>query len=667
MAQPAFNGTTHHVGLGPSGSQIGLMLGGSYNKAPQRDGGVTEQGGDTDLVLPSHSRWTQDDFTGGMFQEIWGRDSMMFKYCSGFRPLPYSRALGTLPPVIQAIVASADVPVYGIGGQSYRTYQPATIFQTGGMLHVVFPGGDALLCYDLMNETVTSHALPNVTMGEGNVAAYHREEKILYISSDVDQCLYRFTLAADGTPSAATVASYSYPTAVGTRDLLGMNADGPRITCFFGKMIADLTVPDNASSAVGAGSKQWAVNRRYHLPSQYKDSIFFNSQLYILTSDNVEPLNPHIGGTGGWRSQIVAWDGADLFPVVDFPYTFRARCMTEYAGRVYVGGAGQDLGGTDDAFGELFEITGSSVRSVRGFSREALSTLAGVENGPSSINDLAVYEGLLWYHNENEDRLDFYDVTTDAFFGGPSYADGDDIVRLVPLGETLGVYTQPYGFVDPVPPGNLQDGTLSWIAKPGDTSGTYTPEIITSDFSFEPAKDKCFSEMAVMTRGQDTYRLYYSVDGGETYTQATELSSEDEGNYWVTTFDLSTMPAAKRATFKIQLQLTTSTGFAELVAFSTSFNVLHSGKKAWMFTVLGAEKIEGYDGTRFSQDTADIEDSLFSWMVAGTKLVYTDLTGDNYNVRVHDVQENQLQIGPKVAFADGTRPEAHFTVALIEV
>jgi hypothetical protein len=645
------------------------MMSGGYRKAPQRDAGITDQGGETDVALPGQSRWTQDDFTGGMYQDNWGRDAAQFKYCSGFRPLPYSRGLVTVPPVIEGIKQTAVVPAVNWSGTNYRTYPAALVFVHAGYLYVVYPGGDVIAYFDLDGGIGGISSLPNVTADQGNVACWHRESATLYVSDDGNGVFRRITLS-NGVPSAASPASYTYPTAVGSRSCTGMNADGPRITCLFEKMIVDLTVPDTATAAVGAGSKQWAVNRRYHLPSQFRDAIFFNSQLYILCTDANDPYSVVSGGySGGWLSSIVAWDGADLFPVVNFPYAFRGQTMVEYAGRVYVGGASLDLGGTGEAFGEIFEITGSSLRSLKSWAPDSRSVLGGAELGPPSINDLVVYEGALWFYNLTEDRLDHYDVTTDSFYGGPDCVIADNsIVKLVPLGETLGVYSNVFDFEDAVPPGDQQDAVLSWVARSGEETGTYNPNLITSDFIFEPAKDKRFTEIVVLTKGGGVDALEYSTDGGDSYTAAsTVAAATTQGNWTTTRFDLTPMTPAKRASFKIQLELTTAEDQVELVAFSTSFSILHSGKSAWTFTVVGAEQIEGYNGEKFSQDVADIEESLSAWMTAGTKLVFTDLNGVNYNVTVYDFEESQVEIGPKVAFADGTRPEALFGVTLVEM
>jgi hypothetical protein len=508
------------------------------------------------------------------------------------------------------------------------------------------------------------------------VAGWNRVAQRLYLSDNTNGRLYRYTLnTTTGAFAAASTPYYTYPTAVGTRPLTGLNADGPRMTLAFEKMLVDLTLPDSAAAAVGATSKQWAVNRRYQLPAPYQDAIFFNSQLYILCNDSAMAggkLSWQVAELGGWRSSIVAWDGADLFPVAEFPYTFSARSIVEYAGRVYIGGAAQDISGYDSAYGELYELTGSSLRAIRGFGNEARNTLmTGLLDGPSVLNHLLVFEGFLWYYNDAQTRLDFYDVTTDAFYGGPtvSYAGDTDNVVPVSLGDRVGTYRQ-LNRINSGSPSN-SDASIGWVAQPSDTSVSYSSELITSDFAWEPAKSKVLNTVVVQTRGLAASAAAVSYDGGSSWKGLNLAATETDGDWIATHWDTNGVAAdgesGKRFRIRVTIAAPDPDGYGELSSISTAFTILGTGRKAWHFTVLGAEKIEGYGGAKFSQDTADIATSLFDWMEAGTTLVYTDLDGTDYTVRVYDVREAQLTIGPKVAFADGTRPEAHFTVVLIEV
>lgn len=690
MAQPAYDGTKHHVGLGPAGSGIGLMVAGGYRRGPQHDqGGSTEFGGDQDVgFLPGHSRWTQDDFSGGMYQDVW-RDPAMFFECEGFRPLPYSRAIGSIPKGAYS-TSFASVPFdYDAGAELATVSQPCFVFAYKGWLHFVYaqegdnqPNEGVILSFDSRAATFATWVRTD-TNGGTNVAAFHRETATLYLGDDANTKLWRYGFnATTGAWTLKNPDSYTYPTDVGSRPLVGMNAEGPRITCAFRGLLADLTPPNDDSQAVGAGSKQWAVNKRYKLPAMWRSSLFFNSQLYILLNDEFDPQFPNFQGETGWTTTVVAWDGSDLYPVVEFPYVFRGRTMIDYAGRVFVAGDSHDLGGEESGFAEIFEITGSSLRSVRSWGADQRSAATDITNtGPMTITSLLVFEGLLWYYNDSTGRAECYDITTDSFYGGPelspstSVGENDPIYRLVPLGNTLGLARQATTVDDasaPTPPAGY-NLAMTWSFRGQEAEGspvtfTDTHILTTSDFAYEPSRDKKLSEIFVHSKVMAPFTAYISTDGGDTYTELGILGAPvQEGNWFTTRYTCHNLDPAKRFRVRVEFRCDEDYTPVELHSITTLFTVLPSGKKAWSFTALGPERIEGRDHETVVQDVVDLSSSLFGWHESGETLVFTDIDGSVYNVRLEDVEENAIEIGPNVVFEDGTRPEAHFSLTLLEV
>lgn len=684
MAQPAYDPAKHHVGLGPDGSEIGLMIAGGYRRGPQRDqGGSTEFGGDQDVgYLPGHSRWTQDDFTGGQYQDVWG-DPAMFHHCHGFRPLSYSRALATIQKGAYVTSFSAIPSTWFSGTEISVLAQPALVFAFKGWIHFVYASYERVLSFDAREATFGDWVLTTLTNGFTNVAAFHKESAVLYVGDDSAKKLWRYAFnATSGAWTASGEPSYTYPTAVGNRGLIGMNADGPRITCAFEGLLADLTPPDDPAAAVGAGSKQWAVNKRHKLPALWRSSLFFNSQLYILLNDEYDPEMPNFRGETGWTTQILAWDGSDLYPVVNFPYVFRGRTLIEYGGRVFVAGDSQDLGGQGSGAAEIFEVTGSSLRSVRSWGSDRRSGLTDDHGGPSSITSLLVFEGLLWFYNDSTQRAEAYDIVTDAFFGGPSLVvtpGADDVgalYRLVPLGNTFGLAHQAIQVENvvtpPTPPVGYPLGlTWSWRGQEAEGSPVEFDEthlLETSDFSYEPSRDKKLTEVVVASKVAAPSLCEVSIDGGDSFTTLSAIGTpSEEGNWFISRYDASGINPAKR--FRVQVSFASDelSDPIELHSITTLFTVLPSGKKAWSFTVLGPERIEGRDHETVVQDTTAIASSLFSWHQTGATLVFTDLDGTEYNVRVDDVEEDAVEIGPDVEFGSGTRPEAHYAVTLIEL
>jgi len=150
VALPTFDAAKHHIGLGTgAGTLKGFMLDGGYVKEVQREtkGGQQEFGGQTDLIgsAPSMSRWTQDDFVGGMGAMTWGRDDAMFADSTGFMPDQQSRSLISVPPMFQKKTGMT-------------TATPKSIFMVAGKIFIVTSG--TIQSYDVGTGSTASVTPP---------------------------------------------------------------------------------------------------------------------------------------------------------------------------------------------------------------------------------------------------------------------------------------------------------------------------------------------------------------------------------------------------------------------------------------------------------------------------------------------------------------------------
>jgi hypothetical protein len=682
----AYDPDRHHISLSPRSEANpanwrGFMVAGGYRKDPQALPGAAEYGSTFDVLESNgYSRWSQDDFSGGAYQYVWGKDPAMFRSCRMMRPVTYERSIATIPEMElagrQENVVPNWYPTAHVGGtpQTALVRPPLLTYARHGKVCSVYAYGKNVTFGVLQGRFVHIDADDGTGMGNvlhsgpAEAAAFDRGDEVLYLGNESDRKLYRYN--PEG--GAKTPATYDYPNGVTGRRLIHINADGPRITCIFARMIADLTVPDDTTTAVGAASKYWAVNRKYRLPGTVIDSIWYNNVLYLLVCDGTYDADT-LENMGGWKTQILSWNGADLLPVVDFPFTFRGRCIAEYAGRIFVGGRGVDFNDEDAIYGELYEVQASSIRSIRSFAPEHRVVSAVPRTATKSIDQLVVWEGLLWYFNAEMSCLEAYDVTTDAFFCGPEYAVdevNDTMGRILAVNE--GLIVTSYGPATGSYNGTTETGThvSDFVVHRLAASGAQTswPEVITSDFTPEPAYDKRWNEFTVMTKYGPTTEVYYSTDGGDNWSEIFEVagSLEVNGDWQFTTFDASGIPAAKRVAFKIVLGRTSASGYTELIGFTGQFTYVGTGKRIWQMTIAGVEVAESLLGEdQEVQNVWDLHDDLFGWYDSGEKLRFFDVDGSEHTVRIIDISESQPIVG-RADVGGGEKPEALWNVSLLE-
>jgi hypothetical protein len=213
------------------------------------------------------------------------------------------------------------------------------------------------------------------------------------------------------------------------------------------------------------------------------------------------------------------------------------------------------------------------------------------------------------------------------------------------------------------------------MARPGDTAptgtgSTYTAELETAEFQPEPALNKRWSQTVLLTRygtsGTEDPTIEYSTDGGSAWTTAT-VTHTITGNLRRTLADLSSASVSKSLKLRFRFPRSSSTNlskFTEILAFTTTFSFVDTGKRSWVFTILSPERIEQIDQTTLLQDIDLISTTLDGWVSSSTPLFFTDLDGQSYKVQLVSLAKNFPVVTPQV---DGGYREATYSVSLVEV
>lgn len=417
MALPTYNASKHHIGLKERGTatMYGFMLDAPYRRSLQREAlGAMEFGGATDLIgqAPSQSRWTQEDFVGGMFAYTWGHDDAMFADCTGFIPMPQSRSLQSCPPLFQKVAIDPDLQA------GYVQDAPKSMFMVGGSIYGVWPNNITRYRIDLDTQThlnITGTSIPDANYrwvgGE-----YNSVDQVIWLMAyDTTKTgLPRIDrIKTDLLGNAAFDPWYSGPAGTQRHQLFGFTLYQGQVVAQLGRRVWVGDPPDDPDPNVSNNSVTWT--KIGPLPGRWRDSIGYHGVLYILVND------------GSFKSNVFAFDGTALLPICQLPFNFYGKCITEYAGRIYVGGTGTDVNGGEH-YAELYEITGGSVRLVRSFSPETRHYFLGGVAGewPNSFDDLTVFEGMLWMAQKGK-RLIAYDITSDGFFGASEIQSNSDL------------------------------------------------------------------------------------------------------------------------------------------------------------------------------------------------------------------------------------------------
>jgi hypothetical protein len=631
----------HHVGLGPSGvGTYGFSIAG-YSKQSQQYGGPQDYGGTNDLIgIPTLSRWTMDDFSGGDGQYVWGRDVAMFSSCQGILPSQFGRSLRTSPPVVYQAAKRLEI----------GTRTPLGSFSADGHIYHVFSNGVTML----------TPATGDVNYYQANQGgqdyikgfAFDKNRRVLFLSCQG---------VSAGTIEAWKLPSFSTPAVTSTGLLGGPAASGgsshkhgrcavigDKLAVSIDDTVYALLVPvgDGNGYALPAGTDWHKVGR---LPGKWVADVTYNNFVYILCA------NADDGTT------LVYYDpGLDsIFTVCEFPYNFVGQSLAEYAGRVYVGGAGQDIGG-NDKYAELHEVTGTTVRLVRTYAPESRSVSV---SHPTGILSMAVYEGMLFYGNKGK-CLSAYDVTRDSFFDGPALFEASgvqDFPSVTSFRGTLYLYLMH--------PDTSKIGYYR-VAAAGDAMPPTTSSVVTSEFVPEPDRDKRFSELKVLTRyGTVTagYSFVGGSPGGDTFTTLPVLSQDARGDNYLTTFDFSALPVSPNIRLRFQMQRTDPATFTELVAFTASFVMLETGKRAWNFTINATQYVEARDREPIVQNVHDIQSELWRYFTDRIPLDFIDVDGAEYKVSLTNVNEARPVIGPAVDLQAEQGLESLISVQLIEV
>jgi hypothetical protein len=372
---------------------------------------------------------------------------------------------------------------------------------------------------------------------------------------------------------------------------------------------------------------------------------------------------------GSFKSSIYAFDGDTCVPIVSFPFNFYAKCLIEYAGRIFVGGTGTDVNGGEH-YAELYEVTGASTRLVRSFSPETRNYfLGGVEGEwPQSVDDLTVHEGLLWMGQKGK-RVVAYDVTSDSFYGASEIQSNADLnfAKIISGRGRLWAYG--------VDPSDDTKHGIYRIAQPADGIASWKPTFVSSDFAYEIASLKTWSEIQVMSRYGSVSSIEYSVNSGESWTALSPVNTAS-GKVYFSAAPLSAVTPSKIIRFRIKLTDTGDAGSAvtyhrELVAFTVSFSMSSATqKKAWGITVNGSEMIETRDaefdeGITQTYVPSEIRSQLWTWANGQSVITLRDLDGSDYQVKIEGFREIMPVIGPNVT--GDTESEAQYALTLLEV
>lgn len=651
MALPAFDPEKHHIGLKEAGASdySGFILAGAYGKSFKRDGsdelaGIHYGGGDGLVNQVGLSTWTMDDFTGGAFQQVWGKDARMFSASENLLPAQFDRSLRTVPPLQRRSSPGVTFPV------------PFTMAASGGYVFAFF--GDRLY-WLRMSDGLDGFALwGDVSGGVGPFGCAAFDRRTGYFiggRSDTSQLEVINPVGPD------QIFAFTFPVGVpGAARATGISCDGDRIVVAIGDVLWVVHHPDdNITPPAGA---DWT--RIGRLPGRWWSSVYANGLLYILCS-----------GTDR-RAQVVAFDGVQILPQAELPFNFVGESICEYAGRIYVGGGGRDIS-DENRYAELYEITASSVRLVKTFAPEIRS---GRYAAPTSIHSMVVHEGLLFF-GETGKGLIAYDVTTDALYGAMRFDNstgaqpGRRVVQLCSARERLWAWV--YVQEGPNPHG-LWSAALAGEAVGDAFSGVF----VASDFCEQLDRLKRWKRLRLLTRGDSLQpTLEFSADGGQTYGAIALDRAEIVGVARLSTFDLSGLSPCQQIRFRITLPRgEDATSFAELVAFTAAFTLVDSAnlhadgteKLAWSLTIAGVETVELEDGTEDVQRLAELRAQLWDWAVAHTPLSFTDADGSVYDVQVDSLRENQPAVLPPVVFdeplsaAVAPAREAFYTVTLVE-
>ncbi len=644
MGLPIFDADKHHIGfVFPTSPRFyGFVIDGVYRKAFRRQiasefDGVRYGGGDSLVNKPGVSSWTMDDFTGGAFQYVWGKDQAQFARSTNILPSQFDRSLRSVPSLQQ----------WMNGKRLATTEDPLLVVPYNGYVHAVFQ--TSVQRWTMANGTLSSTS-PGHTSGGQHSAWIHKDGGVLYHAKDDE--IARLNLATFTTFEDSWV---THTDAHG--NVVGGAAEGDRVVMSIDDVLWVVNIPDNPADV--PQMDDWV--RIGRLPGRWVDSCVSSGLTYVLLASLDQ------------QTELVAFDGTQILPICTFPYNFQGQSLCSYGGRLFVGGSGLDIQTGAPRYAELFEVTGASVRLLKTFAPETRQPETWI---PNSIPTMTVHEGLLFFGLRGL-GLQAYDLTTDSFYGASLYSPVDaaaDVRHLISARDSLMAWVYPI---------TANTGDSGWFrpATSQETVATYDSQIETSDFATAFDRKKRWKQLRVLSRyvtGNMT--IYYSVDGGNTFVSLPDIVKEANGRTQLWTVPLDVVPESRSIRFRFHVPSGTDVAaFREFVAFTASFRMsdsdsVGSGEKeklGWTFTITAAQLQEQADGSTEENDVLAIQTSLWSAARDRTELKFRDVDGTEYQVEIDTLEETQPWVlkpieGGNQPPVDVPDREAHFRVVLVE-
>ena len=634
MPLPDFDNTKHHIGIRPTGvgNYKGYILTGGYRVDPQKYGTSSEFGGQADQIEQSAlDRWTQDDWSGGVFQDNFDNDPAMFADSQNFLPALIEKTARTVPPL-----------VYFASGGHIDAVSSLVVASTGGK-RIAIVDSDRIRTINAETGAFLEAFDPTRTI---YAAQHDPADNTMY-------CMVR--KVSDGTPQLVKLKS----------DISGFDlikeagATMPEVPA--GMAVTSGRDILTAQGTPGQTLYLWDVNddrndatitRIGRLPGKWKDSVTYNGLTYILLTD------------GEQLTQVVAWDGTQILPVTEFPYNFLGKTICSYGGRLYVGGSASDIAG-NARFAELYEITGASLRLVKTWIMEAR---AG-QTVPRQIFDMAVHEGFLWLATDRT-YLVAYDLTRDALWNRitiePKSSDPGHSAHemhamfLLSTREKLVAWCKDA--TDGAAKGFYRIASVDADLTSFTPDVTYDSVIETSDFMPEPDREKRWSSLRVLSRYAPDATMQYSQDGGTNWTTVA-AEAAGSGDLRTYDFDLSGATISESIRFKFTFPKTT-VAYTEMIAMTLTFLMLDTGKMSWAFTIAGVDNPEETTTDAYpALDIATLRTTLRSFWTDRTTLDFTDVDGVVYKVYMSSMTESQPFIDASAAL----EREAFWSVTLTEI
>ena len=647
MTLPAYQSTKHHIGLGTPGAEAGLMLNSYVKRAQDSPFGRVHQGGPNDqLGTNRQSSWTQDNFSGGNYQPEFS-DVAMFAQSRNMLPSTGSRAVRATLGLVQA----RPVTNMGTAGADLSAVIPAgtrplAVMSAGTQAVFGFPARMVRV------QLTAAGVLTTSTDAAGGVTktCYHMEpiSGTIYAGA-TDGKIYTYnptTLAAAGTITPLDVATGAAP-AGGNPTMI--HVWGDMLFVAFGVY---LYVQDATGKfqrvGLAKGSKSPTAGR---LPGTPIAAEAYNGQLYMLVQRST-----------GLEGVVCATTGTQLSTVATIPFAVNPQCMTQYAGRLYIGCVGYDLDGADGA-GELYELTGNALRLVKTWKRDRQMNASFI-NG---IHTLDVFDGLLVFGNQSQRGIEAYDASQDAFFTGPC----------IDLDSTLTTYA--WGPVTPFAVKALRDQMFVWMDSSGSSvRGLYrvrqasdaAPSHVgmggilqTSDFGPEPGRKKRWGDVAIRTRGAETKGMQFSIDGGAVWTNVPVAFAEVSGELYTSIFHLGLLAAPGRR-IRLRFLLWSPVMFVQAIevnAFTMHFSFIESGFHGFQLTMPAVHNLQCPDGTTYTGTAKEIRDAIWTWADGGDVINLIDRDGVVRPVTVTQPVESEPILN------DRTNREAFVNCYLLEL